>query len=306
MFNIFNRNQKDFEPSLKLFAGEGSLVITGIIGFLLSAGIAVFILVKGPMIGPEGNVGDAFSFNAALGIFILSIAAILPLAKFGNRKRKLIRGYIVWYALFSYAVETVQNFRGFNPRFSQAGTVFDVALGISFGVVSLVLVTLMLFVAIQFFRMKQPYERPMLLMGIRYAFLSVMAANLAGIWMIVLQDRLIGAAGNIIVLHGMGFHSLQTLILTAWLLERVQFNDRLKKRLIHSGSIAWMLSILLIGLQTILGRSVFELTLLPILSAILLLGWLATAVAAFLILIKQQKVRPQLSKKTLSADFGSQ
>ena len=76
--------------------------------------------------------------------------------------------------------------------------------------------------------MKKPYQRPLLIMGIRYAFLSVLAANIAGIWMIFLQDRLTGEGGNIIVLHGAGFHALQILILPAWLLERVQVKESLK------------------------------------------------------------------------------
>ena len=46
--------------------------------------------------------------------------------------------------------------------------------------------------------------------------------------MILLQDRLTGEGGNIIVLHGVGFHALQTLILPAWLLERVQVKESLK------------------------------------------------------------------------------
>jgi hypothetical protein len=137
--------------------------------------------------------------------------------------------------------------------------------------------------------MKRPFERPLLLMGIRYAFLSVFAANLAGIWMILLQNRLTGDGGNVIVLHGLGFHSLQTLILLAWFLERAPVRDWVKKRLIHLGCIAWMLSILMIGIQTALGRTVFELTLLPILGSLLLLVWFATLIIAYVFWIKQRK-----------------
>ena len=124
-------------------------------------------------------------------------------------------------------------------------------------------------------------------MGIRYAFLSILLSNIAGIWMILLQDRFTGEAGNFIVLHGMGFHALQTLILTGWLLEKTQVNNRDKKWLIHYGSVAWMLSVILIGVQTALGHSVFELTPYPILASILLLVWLGTAVAAFVLYIKR-------------------
>jgi hypothetical protein len=282
-------SQIENEPSVKLFEGEKALVITGLIGFLLSAGIAIFIFFNDSIIAPEGNVRDAFSFNAAIGMFILSIAAILPLARFGARKRKVVRCFFIIASLYSYAIETLQNFRGINPRFSREGTVIDIAAGMLFGVISLVLVTLAILLMVHFLRMKQPHERPLLVMGIRYAFLSVLAANIAGIWMILLQDRLTGGSGNLIVLHGVGFHALQTLILPAWLLEKALVNERLKKVLIHTGSIAWMLMVLLLGLQTAFGQSIFQLSILPILALLFLLIWFGTVCATCWLLIKKRR-----------------
>lgn len=271
---------------MKLFEGERWLVITGILGFILAAGIVLFIFFQGRIILPEGNLGDAFSFNAAIGIFTLSIAAILPLARLGARKRMAFRWLFIIATLYGYAIETIQNFRGFNPRFSREGSVVDIIGGMLFGVVSLIFVILALLLTIQFFRIKYPFERPLLVIGIRYAFISVLAANIAGIWMILLQDRFTGDMGNIIVLHGMGFHALQTLIILGWLLEKVQLNERMKKLLIHYGSISWTLSIILVGFQTALDRTVFELTTLPIISGILLLVWLGTAIVASVLFIK--------------------
>lgn len=274
------------EQSVKLFEGERWLVITGILGFILAAGIALFISFQGSIILPEGDLGDAFSFNAAIGIFILSIAAILPLARFGTRKRKAIRWLFILATLYGYAIETIQNFRGFNPRFSREGSVVDMIGGMVFGVVSLILVILALLLTIQFFRKKYPFEHPLLVIAIRYAFISVLTANIAGIWMILLQDRFTGDMGNIIVLHGMGFHALQTLIILGWLLEKVRLNERIKKLLIHYGSISWMLSLILVGFQTALDRTVFELTILPIISGILLLVWFGIAIVAAVLFIK--------------------
>ncbi|SFM00883.1 hypothetical protein SAMN04487943_106165 [Gracilibacillus orientalis] len=277
------------EPSVKLFEGERKLVITGLFGVILSLGIASFIYFQGHLILPEGNMKDVFSFNAAIGIYILSIAAILPLARFGDRKRKVIRWLFISATLYSYAIETVQNFRGINPRFSSAGTNIDMVAGMLFGIVSLVLVALAIVLTIHFLRMKSPHERPLLLLGVRYAFTSVTVASIAGIWMILLQDRLTGDAGNIIVLHGIGFHALQTLILLAWFLEKTQAKWHYKKILLHSGSIAWILMILFIGIQTALGRSVFELTIIPILGSCLLFVWLGTVIMAVVLVIKQSR-----------------
>jgi hypothetical protein len=289
MSKVMKVSQIENEPSDKLFEGERGLVVIGLIGFFLSAAIAVFIFFNGPIIAPEGNVKDAFSFNAAIGMFILSIAAILPLARFGARKRKVIRGFIIAASLYSYAIETLQNFRGINPRFSREGTVIDTVAGMLFGVISLVLVTLAIVLMVHFLRMKQPHERPLMVMGIRYAFLSVLAANIAGIWMILLQDRLTGGAGNLIVLHGVGFHALQTLILPAWLLEKVLIDVKYKKILIHTGSIAWMLMVLALGIQTALGKPVFEITTLPIIALLFLLIWFGTVCVAFRLLIKKRR-----------------
>lgn len=286
---LLKSNRRETESAVKLFEGERGLVLTGLIGFILAAGIAIYIFFQGPIISPEGNMKDAFSFNAALGMFILSIAAVLPLARFSAGKRKAVRTLFIVTSLYSYTIETLQNFRGISPRFSRVGTAIDMSAGILFGVVSLVLVTLIILLTIHFLCIKSPYERPLLLLGTRYAFISAIAANLAGLWMIVLQDRLTGDAGNLIVLHGIGFHALQTLILPAWLLEKVQMNERFKIGLIHIGSMAWMLMILLIGIQTTLGKSVFELTLLPLLSSLFLLVWFGTLLIPLILLFKQRR-----------------
>jgi hypothetical protein len=282
-------NQIENQPSVKLFQGERALIITGLIGFLLSAGISIFIFFNDPIIAPEGNMRDAFSFNAAIGMFILSIAAILPLSRFGARKRKVVRWLFIFTSIYSYTIETLQNFRGINPRFSREGTVVDIAAGMLFGVISLVLVALTIVLMVHFLRMKQPHGRPFLIMGIRYAFLSVLAANSAGIWMILLQDRLTGGTGNLIVLHGVGFHALQTLILPAWLLEKAQIHEKYKKTMIHTGSIAWMLMVLVLGIQTALGQSVFEITILPIIALLFFLIWFGTVCVACRLLVKKRR-----------------
>lgn len=289
MWKVMKVNQIENGPSVKLFQGERALIITGLIGFLLSAGISIFIFFNNPIIAPEGNMRDAFSFNAAIGMFILSIAAILPLSRFGTIKRKVVRWLFIFASIYSYTIETLQNFRGLNPRFSREGAVVDMVAGMLFGVISLVLVALTIVLMVHFLRMKQPHGRPLLIMGIRYAFLSVLAANSAGIWMILLQDRLTGGAGNLIVLHGVGFHALQTLILPAWLLEKAQIHDKFKKILIHADSIAWMLMVLVLGIQTALGQTVFEITILPIIALLFFLIWFGTVCVACRLLVKKRR-----------------
>lgn len=265
-----------YQNEMKLFSGERLLVIVGLLGLLLAAGTGIYMLFNGSYVAPEGNLESVFSFNAAIGVFIISIAAFMPISGLSLRQKARIRWIFIVTTLFSYAIETIQHFRGINPRFSQVGSVVDMVAGGVFGLVSILIIVMTLLVTIPFFRKRKKSERPTLGLSIRYAFASTMLAYIAGIWMIVLQSRYTGAAGNILVLHGLGFHALQALPLVGWLLEKAKTNERHARQLIHTGCIAWLLSMILIGVQTALGQSVFEISLLSVLVAGILLIWVGT------------------------------
>ncbi|MGM0882492.1 MAG: hypothetical protein ACQEXQ_15810 [Bacillota bacterium] len=270
----------------RLFAGERLLVMVGLLGFALAAFIALYIGFNGAAVLPEGNLESAFSFDAAIGLFILSIAAIMPLSGLSSRKRAIIRWLLIQGTLYAYAAETIQHFRGINPRFTKVGTLADNIFGALFGLESLVIIVATVLLAVPFFRKRRPEVRPLLILGIRYAFVSTMVAFAGGLWMIALQSRYTGDAGNLIVLHGLGFHALQALPLLGWLLERARTDGKIARTWIHAGSIAWMISILLIAVQTVLGLSAFELTALPVLAGIMLLVWLAAAAVSIRRLLK--------------------
>lgn len=272
----------------RLFAGERSLVMIGLLGLALAGMIAVYIGFNGAAVGLEGDLHKAFSFDAAIGLFILSIAAIMPLAGLSPRKRKVIRISLIQGSLYSYAVETIQHFRGINPRFTREGTIADTILGALFGLESLVIIIVTVLIAISFFRKRRPDGRVLTVLGIRYAFLSTMLAFAGGVWMIALQGRYTGDEGNLIVSHGLGFHALQALPLLGLLLEHAQVDGKRARTILHAGSIAWTAALVLIILQTALGRTVFELAALPILAGILLLVWLAAAAAA----VRELLLRP--------------
>jgi hypothetical protein len=173
--------------------------------------------------------------------------------------------YIV-LALYSYGAETIQNFRGVNPRFVKDGTALDVGVGSGFALVAMLLVLYYLFLAIQYFRRKTYKHRPELVVGIRYAMIAVMLSFAAGIWISVNQSRLTGLSGNIIWLHGLGFHALQVMPLVAWLAERSSLTSPVRTRLIHLTGIAYLLGLTAIGCQTLLGHSILEWSVLPLLA----------------------------------------
>ncbi|MDW7617131.1 hypothetical protein SC499_21210 [Peribacillus simplex] len=274
-------NGKVDNSDLQLFRGEKLLVMISLLGFVLAIGVALYIGIFGNVVLPEGNLDRAFSFDAAIALFLLSIAAILPISGLSSRKRAAARWFFIPAILYAYAIETIQHFRGINPRFSKAGSnTVDSIAGALFGLDSLLIIIVVVLLAISFYRKRQMNERPLVVLGIRYAFLSIMFAFASGLWMIVLQSRYTGESGNLIVLHGLSFHALQALPLLGWLSERTRIEKKHTRRLIHFGSLAWTISILLISIQTVLGHSIFEWTILPIVSGIMLLTWLASVVTA--------------------------
>lgn len=258
---VMDRNRSTVikaNPSVRFFEGEKGLVLTGLLGFLLAGICAVWVLLYGGPVSPNGNVSDAFSFNAALGIFLLSTAAIIPFAAMGTKSRAFFRWSFILLALYSYFAETMQNFRGVNPRFVQDGKPFDVTVGSIFSFVALMLVLYYLFLAIHFFRRKAYLLRPELVAGIRYAMIAILFSFAAGIWISINEGRIVGTHGNIIVLHGLGFHALQAVPVVAWLSERTSFSARARSLWIHMTGITFLLGLIAIGWQTYLGRSIVD------------------------------------------------
>ncbi|WP_114379933.1 hypothetical protein [Paenibacillus prosopidis] len=254
------------KPAVKFFEGEKWLVLTGLLGFLLAGVCALWIILYGGEVSPEGDLSKAFSFNAALGMFLLSTAAISPFSGMKAKSRAFFRWSYIILALYSYFAETVQNFRGVNPRFVQDGSAFDIGVGNGFAFVALLLVLYYLVLAIQYFRRKAYNLRSELVLGIRYAMIAIMLSFAAGIWISVNQGRLIGLHGNIIWLHGLGFHALQAVPLVAWLTERTSLTPTVRRRWIHLTGIAYLIGLLAIGWQTFLCNSIMEWSVLPILA----------------------------------------
>jgi hypothetical protein len=252
------------KPAGKFFEGEKWLVLTGLLGFLLAGICAGWVLLYGGPVSPEGNVSHAISFNAALGLFLLSTAAITPFSQMGTRGRSFFRWTYIMLALYAYFAETVQNFRGVNPRFVKDGTAFDSAVGSIFAFVALLMILSYLVLAIQYFRRRAYSLRPELVVGIRYAMIAVLFSFAAGIWISVNQGRIVRLHGNIIWLHGLGFHALQAVPIVAWLTERSSLRTGGRSRLIHITGITYLLGLIALGWQTYLGNPIIEWSTLPI------------------------------------------
>ncbi|MDQ6419755.1 hypothetical protein RB620_09965 [Paenibacillus sp. LHD-117] len=249
------------------FTGEKWMVATGLLGFALALMCGVWALIGGAEMPPDGNLWKAFSFNAALGIFMLSTAAISPLSGMGRKGRAFFRWSYIVLALYSYFLETVQNIRGVNPRFAENGSTFDIIAAGVFGLVALLLAGYYLLFAIQFFKRTTYEANPELVLGIRYAMVSIMVAFAGGISISMNGGRFIGAEGNLIWLHGMGFHAIQALPFIAWLAVGSALPAAFRRTLIHVSGIAFFLGLLAMGWQTLLGRPLLEWSALPLAAA---------------------------------------
>lgn len=252
------------ERAIQFFQGEKWLVLTGLLGFLLAAFCGVWTLAFGGEVSPGGDVSGAFSFDAALGIFLLSTAAIVPFSAMGAKSRAVFRWSYIALALYAYFAENVQNFRGVNPRFVEDGSAFDQVVGNVFAFVALLLILFYIFMGARFFGSRAYGLRPEMALSIRYAMIAIVISFAAGVWMSVNQGRDTGAHGNIIWLHGLGFHALQALPFIAWLTERTSLPGQARRRLIHIAGIFFLLGMVAIGWQTMNGDAILRWSSLPI------------------------------------------
>ncbi|WP_276356117.1 hypothetical protein [Cohnella caldifontis] len=248
------------------FEGEKGLVLTGLLGFVLAGICGIWVLLNGGPVSPDGDVSKAFSFNAAIGIFLLSTAAIAPFSGMSPGKRTFFRRTYILLALYSYAAENIQNFRGVNPRFVQDGSAFDNAVSSGFALVAFLLVAFYLFFAVHFFSRKAYAGHPLIVLAIRYAMAATLISFAAGIWISVNQGRFTGVHGNIIWLHGLGFHAMQAVPLVAWLAERSTFPSPARRLWIHVTGASYFAGLAAIGIQTWNGLSLLEWSVYPVLA----------------------------------------
>jgi hypothetical protein len=259
---------------------ETLLLWTGIIGIVLGAVCSIFLFVQGNHVPPNGEWMKPVTFNLAVGLFILTTALILPHAGFRRKGRSMFRNVIAITMLYWYGMETIQTYRGVDPRFGDGSFLKDELPGIVFGVSSVWVLVFYLILLFKFFSRKRLSERPMLTLGIRYGLSTVMLGFASGIWMAVLQSRINSHGGNIMSIHFLAFHALQAIPLNAWLLERSRLASSRTKLLVHAAGGSWLLAVGCATMQANMGNSPFQLTFFSVLGLICLLLWFSILVYA--------------------------
>jgi uncharacterized membrane protein YidH (DUF202 family) len=251
-----------------------ALTAMGFAGIILGLiCLAVLAVRHGVPIPPEGNLHKPASFDIAVGIYLLTVTLLLPSAGFSERGRKRWIRWNVGLFAYGFLIETIQTFRGLDPRFSRHATAWDQILGGVFFLVALGTLVLFIIMAVRFFRRDRPDADSPILLAIRYGCVAALGAFAAGIWMSVIAGRHTGASGNILPLHALGFHGLQAVPLIALLLLWSGYDTYEARKWVHMTGIAWVAACAAIALQTIAGRSVFEISAATVATAFLVAVW---------------------------------
>ena len=259
-----------------------ALTLMGVIGILLGMLCLIVMAARGGVpIPPEGDLLKPATFDIAVGIYMITLALLLPSAGFsdGGRKR-----WVAWnVGLFAYAfgIENIQIFRGLDPRFSRAAGPIDQILGGVFFLAALGTLVMFVIMTTKFFRRDRADRDSLVLLAIRYGSVAALGAFGAGIWMSLIQGRLTGESGNILPLHALGFHGLQAVPLVALLLVWSAADQRESRQWVHLTGIAWLIACAAVALQTVAGRSIFDVSPAILVTAFVLTVWTAIALYAF-------------------------
>lgn len=216
---------------------------------------AVAAVNGGWRFGQEGRLLEAVKFDVALGIYILTLALILPLAPFTETGRRRWVRWMVGLGVFAFAVETVQSLRGLDPRFSEIAGPVDLAIGGIFFVDALGVMVLFIILLMTFFRKDAIPDRPLLALALRYGAGASMLAFGVGIAMgTVYQGRVVAGAGDMMLLHAAGFHGLQAVPLVALLLGTIAFANGQGRTLVHISGAGWLALCIGLLLQPLAGN----------------------------------------------------
>lgn len=249
----------------------------GLTGVGLGAVCMMALLVRGARVPPEGNLYETATFDGAVGIFFLTLAVLASGVDWTRVGRRVWVGILVPVTLYSYGIETVQAFRGLDPRFSRvAGPIDQIAGGIFF-LAALVIMVCFIVVAAKYFRASATPVS----VAVRYGSLAALLAFGVGIWMsVVTQGRQVPEAGNLLFLHAAGFHGLQAVPLVGLLLAWARAPEALARRRVHLAGLCWLGACTAIAWQSGSGRPVLEVAPATLAAAVLLHGWLAIAAIA--------------------------
>jgi hypothetical protein len=212
-------------------------------------------------------------------VFTLTMALLLPVAGYTPPARRRWRRAFYVFTVYGLALESIQAFRGLDPRFTEAGGPLDVGAGIIFGLTALLNTVLFVLIGLRFFRSDVLADRRGLRLGIRYAAAAVALSFAIGIAMSINAGRHIGDDGNLLLSHGLGVHGIQALPVVALLFAA---GTRAASTWLHAAGIGWLAACTAALAQALLGQPPLEASLITGLIVAGLAVWTTTAGAALI------------------------
>jgi hypothetical protein len=255
---------------------ERALFWTGLFCLLLGQAGVLAAGALGRFIAPEGDLAKPIAFSVALGIYVLTLAPLVDLARFSPRFHRRWCRLQVALTLGSVTVANLQTYRGIDPRFPQSGVPFDLLASVLFGLLALGGFLLFLLFAVSLFRRATdaaPTRPGLLVLGARYGAVAALVGYASGLWMIVVRGSRFGEAGDILPLHALGFHGLQTVPVVALLLGWGESPLPAARRWVHGAGSAWLGACAALAWQTLRGRSFPEESVARGLTLLGLLAW---------------------------------
>jgi hypothetical protein len=267
--------------ALGLFRRERALTATALLGIVLAIGCAAAIGIRGgELVGAEGHLRKAMSFDVAVGIYLLTLVMLLPLARFSRRGLTAWRATLVSLSLFVLVVETVQIARGIDPRFTRVGSAADQMGGGLMFLAAIGMIVTFAVLAWKILARRMDGADGPLLLSLRYAGLATFGGFAAGFWMSAVQGSSAAPAGNILPLHALGFHALQALPAVAILLAWAGVRPDGARPWIHAAGAAWLAACAAVAWHTAQGRPPLELSAANAAAAGALAAWAVVAVLA--------------------------
>jgi hypothetical protein len=261
----------------RVVAREPGLVMVGTFGLALSVVCMVGVVVNGRTVTPEGDLFAAATFSFGVGVYAISVALLLPLAGYSPPARRRWRRASYVFLVYGLVLESMQAFRGLDPRFTEEGNTVDSVAGVVFGATAGLTTVLFVLLGLRFFRADVLVERPVLRLGIRYGVAAVGISFAVGVVMSVNNGRTIGDDGNLMVAHALGVHGLQAMPIVGLVVSAGPLAQ--PQRWIHAAGIGWLAACLAALMPALLGQSPLEPTTLTV--AILgLVVWSAVAFRA--------------------------
>ncbi len=264
-----------------VYREERGLTMTALAGVALGAMLLLVVFARGPEVPPEGDLMKPATFDLAVGIFILSLIPWLPAAGFTDAGRRLWRRWMIAMLIYGFGIETIQQLRGIDPRFSVAEPASQIFGGLFFAS-ALAIAVMSIGLGIRAFDATAAGRRGLLVVAARWAGASMLIGFVAGVWLSANQGRFIGDMGNLLPLHAAGFHAAQAVPLVALMLAWSPVSTDAARRWVHIAGAAWAAACLAIWWQTGHGRAVTDLSGVGMATVVLLGVWAVAALRGFI------------------------